>query len=358
MKFAVTGGHHNSALVIARKLRDKNHKIVWLGHKYASHSDLNESAEYTEVTASGIPFYELKAGKLTSYNKIANIIRIPIGLYQSIKILKQEKPDAIISFGSYLGANVSVAAWLLRIPVYLHEQTVVAGKANLFASRFARTVFISWESSAKYYKKSKVVFTGLPLRKSILTPKKQKLFPNTKKTLLILGGKQGSHVINTAIFNILENLLSRYNIIHQTGTSSVTGDYERAIAMKEALSPKLASSYQPEGYITEDEIGKYIFNSDLIISRSGAHIIYELALLNKLCILIPFEHTHKKEQLINARVLKQAGQAIIIRQKDLNSNKLSKHISQVLKQKSKHSSIQLPKNADSTMLNHILNDLA
>lgn len=357
-KFAFTGGHHNSALVVAKKLKQKGHSILWLGHKYAQKGNQKVSAEYQEVTAAGIPFLELKAGKFTTYNFLQNISRTPKGLLQVHNIFKESKPDALISFGSYLGATAAFIAWFHKIPIYLHEQTVAAGKANLATAPLAKKIFLTWKDSATHFPKEKIIYTGLPLRKTVLEAKNKKLFSNNKKTLLVIGGKQGSHTLNQTIFPLIDKLTQNYNLIHQTGTSTKTGDLEKAKKIKSTLPEKQQKSYKPYGYIKAPKIGDYLKNSNLIISRSGAHITYELAALEKPCVLIPFEHTHKKEQLKNAKLLKQTGQAEILRKQDLSPRKLEKTILQHLKTPSKFSSFNLPLHAGDIIVDKILEDLA
>ncbi len=357
MKFIVTGGHHNSALVVAKILLEKGHVVTWIGHSQAQYGDLNPSAEYLEVTASGLPFHDLKAGRLSRLNPLYNLTRLPLGFLQAFRILSLEKPDGVISFGSYIGATVALASWIKRIPLYLHEQTVAPGRANLLTSQFARKIFLTWPSSLKYYPSSKTQVIGLPLRRAVLSARKRKLFKNSKRTILVLGGKQGSHFINTAIFARLSTLLKSYNIIHQTGTSSVTGDYAKAMALKNSLTPSLLVSYDPRGYVVEEEIGTYLASADLVISRAGAHISYELLLRKVPCILIPFEHTPHREQLQNARMLARSGQALVLREKDLKNRDLVSAIRKKLLTKKPVPKPSLPENAGEVMVRQILSDL-
>ncbi len=349
MKFIITGGHHNSALVVAQDLIKQGHQIVWLGHKYAQRGDQNPSAEYLEVTANHIPFYNLKAGK----SSLNTLPKIPLGIYQALKILRQEKPTAVLSFGSYLGVAVVIAAWLQKIPIFLHEQTIVAGKANLISSRFARRIFLTWEASKSYFPASKSLVVGLPLRDSIL--KSSSHSPKSSlPVILILGGKQGSHFINQLVFQLLPGLDKTYAIIHQTGTSSVTNDYQQALKLKSSLS---LTNYHPYGYIDEHQIGHFFHQADLVISRSGAHTTYELAYLGKPCILIPFEFTHKLEQLRHARLLAQTGQAVILRQSETKSEDLFQAIQTHFKHPQNFKKLDLPANASNRMIKIILKDL-
>jgi len=353
-KIVITGGHHNSALVVAKDLQKNNITVEWIGHRHAANNDRNDSAEYLEVNSSNIRFHVLKAGKLDT--NLKNLYAIPRGFYQARQYLKHISPDAILSFGGYLGLSVSLPAFLMGIPIYLHEQTLVAGKANVITGKFARRIYLSWPQSAKYFRNEKTKLVGLPLRNSILHPKPHKLFANDLPTILVLCGKQGSHKINQYIFSILDKLLLKYNIIHQTGMSSATGDYETAMARKDALPTKLAPSYHPVSYIGEVEIGQYLSSVDLVIGRSGAHTAYELGVLGKKALLIPYMHTTGREQYLQAKLLAESGNALILLESNLTSNNLLSSIEK-LRQLSPATKLDLPTNASEQLIIDLLKDL-
>ncbi|MCE7898385.1 MAG: hypothetical protein DPW11_03475 [bacterium] len=317
--FVFTGGHHNSALVLAQYFVSQKHTVYWYGHKKSSRKDQNDSAEYVEVTASKIKFLDLPAGRATL--NISELLRLPYGFIVALKYLIAHQPSAVISFGGYLGATTALAAYILGISVYLHEQTVVAGKANKFISKLARRVYLTWHSSLKFFPKKKSLVVGLPLRSSIIRATPKKLFDRKRPTLLVMGGKQGAHAINHFIFEHLRDLLIDFNLIHQTGTSSETGDYEQALALRGSLG-SLADSYLPIGYITENEIGYYLKSANYYLGRSGAHITYELLLLGLKAVLVPLSFTHQREQYKNALELVKVKQAVVLSQSDLSLKNL------------------------------------
>ncbi len=317
--FVFTGGHHNSALVLAQYFVSNKHTVYWYGHKKSSRGDQNDSAEYQEVTASNIGFFDLPAGRATL--SVTEILKIPVGFFNALKLLSSHRPKAVISFGGYLGATTALAAFVLGIPVFLHEQTVVAGKANRLIGAIARRVYLTWDSSQKFFPVKKTLVVGLPLRKSILSAKAKAFFSRRRPTLLVMGGKQGAHVINSFIFNNLSALLQHFNIIHQTGTSSKTRDLEKAISLQDSLG-SLADCYLPVGYISVNDIGSYLKSADYYLGRSGAHIIYELMLLKLKSILVPLPSTHQSEQQKNAHELVALKQGIIINQSELEINKI------------------------------------
>lgn len=352
----VTGGHHNSALVVAQMLVKKGFRVVWIGHRHAARGDTHNSAEYQEVIAAGITFHHLQAGKIDSTPTFDEIVNIPLGFIRAWKLLRQIRPDAILSFGGYLGLAVCLSANLLQIPVYLHEQTMVAGRANRLSGYFARLVFLAWENCASFFPTGKTRYVGLPLRSALISAQPKQLFPNSLPTILVLGGKQGSHVINASLFTNLPDLLPHYNLIHQTGTNSVTGDYTAAIALKNTLSPDLAARYLPLGYIDETGVGEYLASCDLYLGRSGAHVTYELAFFGKKSLLIPFMHTPGSEQYLQAQYLEASGLAVILPQSHLSLASLLAGLTRALKLQGARP-LPLPLNAAELMIRHLLADL-
>lgn len=326
MRIVFCGGHHSSALVVAEEFVKRGEEISWFGHKYSMIGDRNPSAEYLEVTSRKIPFYEIKAGKLQkNFKFLLNLLRIPVGIWQSYLLLRKIKPDLIFSFGGYLALPAATGGFLLGIPVVTHEQTVVSGLANKIIAKISKKVFISFPSSEKYFPRQKTVYTGIPLRKEIFFQGKEKYFDNGKRTIYITGGKQGSHIINEALFAIAPQVLEKFNVIHQCGFSSLYSDFEEAKKIKESLGKK-AENYLVKDYFFSEEIGKVFNSADFLISRAGAHTVYEIIALNKPSILIPIPWSTHHEQEKNAEFLCALGLAKIIRQEDLKSNVLWQEI--------------------------------
>jgi len=317
MKIVFCGGHHNSALVVAERLKETGAEIFWFGHKFSMIGDKNPSAEYLEVTKKGIPFIEIKAGKLQpKYRFWQNLLRIPIGFFQSLKALLKIKPDLIFSSGGFLALPVAYCGFILGIPVVTHEQTTVVGSANKLISLVAKKVFITFTSSAEFFPSKKIVLTGLPIREEIFTAGK-KLFNNGQKTIYFTGGKQGAHVINEAVFKILPDLLPKFNVIHQCGSTSLFNDLSKA---REFFGKE--KNYLAKDYFFAEEIGNVYHSADLVISRAGAHTVYELLALRKPAILIPIPWSNQNEQEKNAQMLKSSGLAEILSEEELKNDLL------------------------------------
>lgn len=320
MKIVICGGHHNSALVLAEELIKKGHKIFWFGHRFSMIGDKKESAEFLEVTQKGITFINIKAGKFQPHSRFwRNLFRIPIGFWQSFLSLLKIKPDMIVSFGGYLALPVAWMGYLLGIPVVTHEQTTVSGLSNKLIAKVAKKIFITFPSSAKNFPKEKVILTGLPVRKSIFEGKK--LFDNGRKTIYFTGGKQGAHVINEAVFKILPDLLKKFNVIHQCGSTTLFNDIKKAEEIKYSLG-KIAENYLVKEYFFDSEISSVFKSADFVVSRAGAHTVYELMILKKPALLIPIPWSNENEQQENAKTLVSLGLAEILSQDDLEKGNL------------------------------------
>jgi len=323
-RIVITGGHHSSALPVIKELSNRFPKleILWFGHKYSLAGSKNPSLEYQEITGLGIPFTELKAGKFyKTYNPI-RILKIPFGFFQSFYMLKKLRPDVVLSFGGYLAVPIVVAAWILRIPSVSHEQTVITGYANRAISLFANKILYTWPQSLKYLPKHKSVMTGLPLREEIFSSRKKDfVIQNRKPTIFITAGKSGSHIINTAVKKILEDLLKIANVIHQTGDHSKYEDFNKLKEEYEKFKTKVEGTYYLRKFIYADTIGDAFNAADLIIARAGAHTCYEIMHLGKPGILVPIPWSSHNEQNKNAQVVKDLGLVEVVPEDKIKDEK-------------------------------------
>ncbi len=338
VRIVFIGGHHTPALAVidalaksydlpAGKAGLSAKSFFWIGHKFSMWGDKNVSAEYQEVTGRGIPFYDLKAGKLYKTFHPLKLIRLPFGFLQAFCYLLKIRPQLIVSFGGYLAPPVVIAGWFLGIPSVTHEQTVEGGWANRLVAKIAKKVFLTWERSLQYFPREKCIVVGNPIRKAIFAKSqisnlKSQIHNSNLKTIYVTGGKQGSHAINEAVKGALPELLEKYNVIHQCGRSTVFDDYEALSAQRLALSAELRPRYLLQDFFGEEEIGAVFAAADVVISRAGANIVYELAALGKPAILIPIPWVSHDEQNKNAQILANAGSAIILEEKDLTPDSL------------------------------------
>jgi len=201
--------------------------------------------------------------------------------------------------------------------IITHEQTTVVGLANKIISKFADRVLVSWPESLPYFPENKTALTGNPIRKEVLTVTINKFkFADDLPIIYITGGNQGANTINRRLLKILPHVLAKANIIHQTGKSSLTNDYEQALAVKAKLPGKLQKRYVILDNVFASEIGEIFHKADLIVSRAGANTVTEVLALGKLAVLVPLPWSSHHEQLRNAELAAATGLGLILKQYD------------------------------------------
>lgn len=331
MKVALTGGHLTPTLAVIEELRGVV-EIIFIGRKYATEGDRTKSAESSVITGLKIPFFPIDAGRLqrqfTRYT-IPALLKIPVGFFQAFGILIKNDPDVVISFGGYVALPVVIAARLQRIPVLTHEQTTEIGLANRIIAYLATRVAVSWESSMVKFPKKKVILTGNPIRNEILAIKREK---PAKEVLYITGGNQGAHVINEAVEEILSSLAAQFEVYHQTGGSEIYHDFERISEKLKTLKEEDQKNYQVAKWYSTAEVSDILAKASLVIGRSGANTVCELAYLGIPAIFIPLPSAGNDEQRKNAQILASLGAAVIILQNELTGKRLLTTIEIVMKE--------------------------
>jgi UDP-N-acetylglucosamine--N-acetylmuramyl-(pentapeptide) pyrophosphoryl-undecaprenol N-acetylglucosamine transferase len=204
-----------------------------------------------------------------------------------------------------------------------HEQTVTSGLANRIIAHFAAKIAVSFESSRSLFPESKVVVTGNPIRPEIFEIRNKRLYLKTRRPVIyITAGNQGSHVINQTVRAILPELLESYVVIHQVGAAGVTDDFEELNTVAESLPEDRRHRYYLEKYIGPEDIGAVFASSDLVIGRSGANTVADLAARRLPAIFIPLPFATHDEQTKNAKLLSDAGSAVILPQRELTPERL------------------------------------
>lgn len=325
-----TGGHIFPILAVARKLREivpegKDLEFLFLGPGGELERELMEK-EF-------IPDKKILSGKLRRYfslSYISDLMKIPLGIVQSLWRLLVFMPDTVFSKGGYAGVPVVIAAWLYRIPIIIHESDVTPGLANQFAEKLAQKVAVSFPGAANFFNPSKVVITGNPVRDELAKGSKEealKIFglSGTKKIILIMGGSQGAQTINEAILRILPELVRNFEIIHLTGK----GDFENVVDEAGRIGIKAGhADYHPYAFLNE-EIPHALAAADLVVSRAGANAISEIAANGKPAIIIPIKSSANNHQELNAYALAETGAAVVLNQENLGENILLEKIEEV-----------------------------
>lgn len=315
----ITGGHLTPALAVIDELKNiGDWQIYFIGRKFPLEGEKTISVEYQVINQQKIPFLTLTTGRLqrrlTIYT-ITSLFKIPLGLIQSSYYLLKYRPAVILSFGGYLALPIAIMGYLLGVPIVTHEQTVTGGLSNKIIARLAKKICLSYVSNQKYFPKEKTVLTGNPLRKEIWQIRQAEWQKNIGRPLLyITGGSLGAHFLNQTIGEILEPLLTDFFVIHQTGESLAYHDRQRLEAQNQKLPVNLSNRYFIRPYISNEEIGWVLNNTDLIVGRAGANTVSEIIALFKPAIFIPLPYVSEQkenaslaESLLSARVLPQEG---------------------------------------------------
>ena len=335
---AGTAGHINPGLAIANKIKQEEPKseITFIGTTRGLENDLVPRAGFKLKT---IDAYGLSK-KLTIEN-IKKMYKTLKGYGEAKKILKDLKPDIVIGTGGYICGATILAAHNLKIPTMLHESNSFPGKAVKMLAKKTDIILISFEDAKERIPNAKkIVHTGTPVKikkqeytnSQIEKIKKELGLNNEKPLVLIFGGSQGAQKINEAIMGIIKNKLNKeYQIIWATGPKQY-----------DIIKEKLEDANININYIENTKIVPYIYNmeeimnvSDLIVSRSGAMTITEIANLAKPSILVPLPNVSGDHQMYNAKVLANKNAAIIIKNDELNTVDLNTKIKEIVLIKNK-----------------------
>lgn len=318
IKIILTGGHLSPMLAVLDALEAQAECVV-IGRKHVFEKDNAVSLEHEILHARKIPFYNLSAARLQrkfTSKTLSSLFKAPGSLFSARRILLHEKPDAVLTFGGYIGLPVSLAAKSLGIPVVLHEQTQKAGLTNRIISKFAYKICVSFPSSIPFFPEGKTVITGNPIRPEVLHVQEKLDLHIQKPMLTIMGGSSGSHTINEVVRGCLPEILAKFTVLHQVGDTKEFNDYDVMSEIKKGLPEVLAKRYNVVKFILPQHIGWVYKNSEIILSRAGANTVSELLALGKKAVLIPLPIAGKNEQLENAILYKKSGLGDFIEQKN------------------------------------------
>lgn len=328
MRILLSGAHLTPALAMIDFIQASHseHELFFVGRLFSQEKLGQKAVEKEEVEKRKVKFIPFSASKFVNYSflaKIGTFLSFPRTVAEARKILINENIELFLSFGSYLAVPFALAAKSLGIPVVTHEQTVVMGKANQFISTIADKVAVSYQETGRYCKRKDLVVTGNPVRNRLFAKdlKRPEWLPKeAKNILLIMGGNQGSFVINDLIKTNLEKLLTNYCVIHQCGRANkIKNSFKELNEFKKTLSKELKENYFIKEWIDGEDLFWIYQHAKFAISRSGANAVLELSLAPLPAILIPLAHTYQDEQLANALVMQKVNGALVLQQKHLNS---------------------------------------
>lgn len=335
---AGTGGHINPAIAIANKIKQENKdaQITFVGTPRGLENDLVPRAGYELKT---IDVYGIS--REVSFNNIKKILKTMKGFKEGKKLVKEYKPDLVIGTGGYICGPIFTEATKEKIPTVLHESNAYPGVTIKILSKKANLILTGFEDAKNRLPNAKkVVVTGTPTKVKNLNLTeiekneiKVKLGFNTSKPLvLVFGGSQGAQIINTTLINIIKNKMNKdYQIMWAAGPKQY--DAIKGTLEKENININNIDNVKIVPYIYNME--EVLNSCDLVVARSGAMTITEIAKVGKPAIFIPLAIAAENHQEFNAKVLVNKDAAEMILEKDLNENILNKKINNIIQDKSK-----------------------
>lgn len=298
-----TGGHVFPAIAVAQYLQQQGWEICWLGT-----ADRME-AQLVPKHHIPIQFIQISGLRGKGINALLSApFRIFRAVLQARKIINAYQPHAVLGMGGYVSGPGGIAAKLCGVPVILHEQNAVAGLTNSWLARIARRVLQAFPTA---FPDAEVV--GNPVRQALFslpTPEQRFAGREGKLRVLVVGGSQGARVLNQTLPKVVAQLLDKLDVRHQVG--------QGAVEQVKTLYPADASVS-----ITEfiDDMAEAYAWADIVICRSGALTVCELAAVGVPAIFVPFQH-QDQQQYFNAKYLADVGAAEIIQQAELTTEKL------------------------------------
>ncbi|MDO9111043.1 MAG: undecaprenyldiphospho-muramoylpentapeptide beta-N-acetylglucosaminyltransferase [Desulfatirhabdiaceae bacterium] len=316
-----TGGHLFPAVAIAEAFLEKNplNSILFVssGRPFEKAVLAEQRFRLECITAEGFKGKGIR-------QQLRARARLPKGVMEALRILFKFVPDLVIGVGSYASGPLILAAWILRIPIVLHEQNILPGITNRILFPLAARVHVSFPNTRFRTQSPRIRFSGNPIRRNIqecaarsISPDPSPVSTRRPFTVAIIGGSQGAHAINLSVIQALSPLKGHgCHFIHQTGQSDLQ------LVQDAYLSHGISCTVQA---FFRDMTDCYQ-QADLMICRSGATTVAEITAIGKPAILIPFPHAADNHQVLNAALLVQSQAAEMILESDLTGSVLAERI--------------------------------
>ncbi len=328
-----TGGHFYPIIAVAEELQAiaRHNKLVDMELFFMSPTPYNAGILFNHK----IIYKKNSAGKLRRYFSILNffdLFKTGWGTIKSLWEIFKIYPDVIFGKGGYASFPTLLSARILRIPVVIHESDSVPGRVNSWAGKFAEKIAISYPEASKYFPKEKIAYTGNPIRKDLVVP----LTTNAHQflnldpkipTILILGGSQGSQIINEAIMEAIPRLVENYQVVHQTGKNNIDG--VKKIAETVLFQSIHKDRYRPYDYMDDLLLRSAAGVASLVISRAGSSI-FEIASWGIPSIVIPIKNSNGNHQVENAFAYARTGAAVVVQEENLTGNILTAEVSRIM----------------------------
>lgn len=320
-----TAGHLFPAIALWQELKLRNYEVILITDDRCT-KYLQNNAELTRH------IIDIKINTASLFAKVKSVFAVSIATLKSLYLIRALAPDMVIGFGGYVTLPVILASKVLRLPIIIHEQNSLIGKANIFLAGFANKIAVSYAKTKNIPNRylEKVIVTGDLIRTNIrnLTPKTN--FENPILRILVIGGSQGAQIFSTLIpqsivllLNIAPNLA-----IHVTQQVR-REDYD----MVSSIYKNLHISHNSFSYNLSDffyDMDQQYADADLVVARAGASTIAELASICLPAIYIPYPHAAENHQLFNAQAVCDMGGGWYFEQSKVNSSMLAHKILELI----------------------------
>ncbi|MEZ7173155.1 undecaprenyldiphospho-muramoylpentapeptide beta-N-acetylglucosaminyltransferase [Sporosarcina sp. OR05] len=307
-----TAGHVSVNEALIPEFLEKGYEIHYIGSHDGIEKELIEG-RHKEVT-----YHAIQSGKLRRYFSMKNFtdpVRVGAGALQAFAILRKLKPEIVFSKGGFVSVPVVLAAKLAKVPVVVHESDVTPGLANKLALPFSNHIFTVFEQTLEYVPAGKATCTGAVIRPEIFTGDRNEglriaRLTGTKPVVIVMGGSQGSAILNEAVRKDLDELLEMFEIIHLCGKGNIDDSLEHL------------TGYTQFEYVTEG-LPHLLAAADFAVSRAGSNAIFELLSLLKPMLLIPLSAAKSRgDQLVNASLFQSLGIANVVKEEELERERL------------------------------------
>ena len=260
---------------------------------------------------------------------VGTLIRLPLSYLAALWHIARFRPSACVTSGGAIAIPAVLAARTLRVPVYLWAGDARPGRASRMLARFVARIGVAFDEARQTFGR-KSSYTGTPIRSSLLrwdrlSARSKMGLTGTAVLVVVTGGSQGSETVNEAIFGALPRLLRSAHVLHVTGESH----FAKAEARASTLPEELRDRYLPRAYL-RDEMGAVLAAADLVVGRAGASSIAEPLAFGVPLVLIPFGAAMEGHQEVNARATAEVGAAVVVRESQLDSDRLVAEISGLL----------------------------
>jgi UDP-N-acetylglucosamine--N-acetylmuramyl-(pentapeptide) pyrophosphoryl-undecaprenol N-acetylglucosamine transferase len=304
-----TGGHVIPALAIAQELRAQfAAEVVFVGTGHGLENRL--------VPAAGFPLRLVQVGALNRVSlatRLKTMAELPRAMFEAGKIMQEFRPEVVIGVGGYASGPAMMAAALGGVATLAFEPNVIPGFANRVIAPMVSMAAVHFAETGRYFRRAQV--TGVPVRREFFQVPPLASGRREHPTLLVFGGSQGASALNRVVVEALSGLMERVpgiHVIHQTGQR----DYSQAQAAY------LQAGISAEVYPFIEEMPAAFARADLILCRSGASTVAEIAAAGRPAVFVPFPKAADDHQKRNAEVLAQAGAAMLLPEAELTSERL------------------------------------